>query len=112
VLSKQSLPGLYDVIVSNPPYITESEKTSMHKQVINYEPHFALFVSDDEPLIFYHHIAEKATQSLHPGGKLYFEINERFAGEITALLKDHGYKDAKVFKDLNKKNRIIRAVKP
>lgn len=111
VLSKQSLPGLYDIIVSNPPYVTESEKTGLQKQVLDYEPHTALFVPDDEPLIFYHHIAKKATQSLHPGGKLYFEINERFALETAALLGEHGYKDVQIFDDLNKKPRIIRASK-
>ncbi len=111
MLSRDSLPGLYDVIVSNPPYVTESEKTLMHKQVLNHEPPAALFVPDDDPLLFYRHLAVKAFDSLHHHGKLYFEINERFAKETSELLKSSGYYDVTVFNDLNKKPRIIRAIK-
>jgi release factor glutamine methyltransferase len=111
MLSRDSLPGLYDVIVSNPPYVTESEKMQMHKQVLNHEPPAALFVPDDDPLLFYRHIAKKALDSLHHHGKLYFEINERFAREISGLLKSSGYKEITLFDGLNKKPRIVRAVK-
>ncbi len=112
VLSDRHLPGLYDVIVSNPPYVTEGEMAFMHNRILDYEPPGALFVTDKDPLIFYRNIAKKALQSLHPQGKLYFEINERFAGEIRELLSSYGYKDLAVYEDLNKKPRILSATNP
>ncbi len=110
ILSRQHLPGLYDVIVSNPPYVTKSEKEYMHRQVLDFEPEMALFVPDEDPLVFYRYIAEKALDSLHHKGKLYFEINERFAKETSDLLTSFGYGNVTVFEDLNNKPRIIRAL--
>lgn len=99
----------FDVIVSNPPYITESDKTAMRPNVVMYEPAMALFVKDSDPLVFYRRIAEQAKKVLKPQGFLYFEINERFGEDLCALLEVMEYADVKVLKDLHGKSRIIRA---
>jgi release factor glutamine methyltransferase len=98
-----------DILVSNPPYIPEQEKTEMHKNVLDFEPELALFVSNDDPLIFYRIIAEKGKQLLKSGGKLYFEINEKYGKEVAELLEEMGYSDVKVLKDLNGKERMVVA---
>ncbi len=97
----------YDVIVSNPPYITEKEKELMSSNVLDHEPHLALFVPDDKPLLFYERIAELGLKSLKKGGKLYFEINEQFAKETQAMLVSKGYKNVEVIQDLQDKDRIV-----
>lgn len=91
----------YDIIVSNPPYIRESEKVSMRPNVLEYEPETALFVPDDDPLRFYRRIA-----SLH-GTYLFFEINEAFAQEMKTLLQEEGYDDIIITQDIYGKPRII-----
>lgn len=98
-----------DILVSNPPYIPEQEKPEMHKNVLDFEPELALFVSNDDPLIFYRMIAEKGQQLLKSGGKLYFEINEKYGKEVAELLEEMGYSDIKVLKDLNGKERMVVA---
>jgi len=100
--------GQYDVIVSNPPYVRQSEKTQMQCNVLNYEPGKALFVPDDTPLIFYKAICEFAKHHVNTGGKLYLEINEVFGKEITKLFKNAGFIHAKLKKDINGKNRMFR----
>jgi len=95
-----------DIIVSNPPYVRESEKEAMHINVLDHEPHLALFVQDNDPLIFYREIAQKAKISLKIGGKLYFEINEAFAVEMEDLLINLGYLEVRSLQDLNGKKRI------
>jgi release factor glutamine methyltransferase len=99
----------FDLIVSNPPYVLENEKGQMQKNTLDYEPHLALFVSDHDPLIFYKRIAEIALKSLKPQGKLYFEINEMKGQEVVQLLADKGFSDIVLKKDLNEKNRMVRA---
>jgi len=99
----------YDIIVSNPPYITPSEQRSMLKNVVDYEPHIALFVPETDPLIFYRIIAEIAINALKPGGKLYFEINEQFGIETVDLLTLKGFKNIILKKDINGKERMIKA---
>ncbi len=99
----------YDIIVSNPPYVTTSEQLSMLKNVVDYEPHVALFVSDADPLIFYRKIAEIAINALKTGGKLYFEINEQFGNETVDLLSVKGFKNIILKKDINGKERMIKA---
>lgn len=110
VLQWQTL-GLdtYDFIVSNPPYVMEKEKTVMHHNVLNYEPHNALFVPNDNPLIFYKAIADLGHKHLKNKGRLYFEINESLHDEMYAMLADKGYKDIEIRKDLNGKFRMVRA---
>ncbi|WP_057936996.1 peptide chain release factor N(5)-glutamine methyltransferase [Algoriphagus resistens] len=98
-----------DILVSNPPYIPVQQKNQMQKNVLDFEPELALFVSDENPLIFYRTIAEKGKQLLKPGGKLYFEINEKYGKEVADLLQELGYLEVKVLKDLNGKDRIAKA---
>lgn len=97
----------FDTIVSNPPYVREIEKQKMQANVLEYEPENALFVSDENPLVFYHRIAGFAKKYLVNGGKLFFEINEFMGDEICKLLEDKGFVDIKLKKDINDKNRMI-----
>jgi release factor glutamine methyltransferase len=101
-------PG-YNVIVSNPPYIPESEQSSMHPNVVEYEPHEALFVTDEDPLLFYTAISEFAFLHLVRPGSLYLEINERFGKRIREFLLSIGFDKAEVLKDIHGKDRFIRA---
>ena len=96
----------FDLIVSNPPYIPRREKASMRVNVTGYEPAEALFVEDDDPLIFYRAIARNARRLLRPGGRLYFEIHENFADETLRMLTREGFPDTAVRRDLNDKNRM------
>jgi release factor glutamine methyltransferase len=98
-----------DVLVSNPPYITESEKVLMKPNVLNYEPNTALFVSDEDPLIFYQKIATAGRECLKDEGRLYFEINERFGNQVAQLLENEGYKNIEIIQDINGKDRIVKA---
>ena len=99
--------GTYDIIVSNPPYVRESEKMQMHENVILYEPAVALFVSDVDPLIFYRNIAAFAMEKLNDNGLIFFEINESFGSEMFELLHDFGYKNIELNQDINGKKRMI-----
>ena len=100
----------FDLIVSNPPYITEKEKCFMSPNVLDYEPHVALFVPDNNPLIFYTRIANIASSNLHKGGMLFLEINEKYAKDVMELLLDNGFVDIELKKDINDKDRMIKAV--
>ncbi len=100
---------LYDIIVSNPPYITLSERTTMERNVLEHEPPGALFVPDNDPLRFYNAIAHYASTSLLPGGKLYLEINSRFPAETCQLLASHGLADARAFNDYRGQPRFVSA---
>ena len=106
-----NLPTNYDLIVSNPPYVLESEKQILNKNVLDYEPHLALFVKDNDPLIFYNSISDFAFHHLKPGGKLYFEINEAKGKEVEDLLLMKGFFNVIVKKDLNEKVRMASAIK-
>jgi release factor glutamine methyltransferase len=99
----------FDIIVSNPPYICETEKTTMSPNVLNYEPSLALFVSDSDPLIFYRQIALFAKKNLSENGQLYFEINQRFGKETVDLLAQIGFKEIVLRKDFFGNNRMILA---
>ena len=99
-----------DVIVSNPPYILESEKENMKANVLQYEPHLALFISDKDPLVFYKKIGSLAAKSLNFGGKLFFEINEQYGSEISKMLSKMGFVDIALKKDINDKDRMIKAI--
>ncbi len=98
-----------DVIVSNPPYVTNSERELMKNNVLKFEPGTALFVDDETPLVFYERIAEHALESLKEDGRLYFEINEQFGDKVKFMLEQKGYKNVSIIADLNGKDRIIRA---
>ena len=99
-----------DIIVSNPPYILESEKENMKANVLQYEPHLALFISDKDPLVFYKKIGSLAAKSLNFGGKLFFEINEQYGSEISKMLSKMGFVDIALKKDINDKDRMIKAI--
>lgn len=101
----------YDVIVSNPPYVRESEKKQMHKNVLAHEPETALFVPDEKPLLFYESIADLGMQHLRKGGALYFEINEALGCQAANLVDQKGYTNIELRKDLNGKDRMLRAQK-
>ena len=102
----------YDLVVSNPPYICESEKTSMRPNVLNFEPSSALFVPDSDPLKFYRRIAELFSLPLEGKGRergLFFEINETYGPQLSAMLDSLGYTDIQIHKDIYGKDRIIEA---
>lgn len=108
ILAAETLPKKYDVIVSNPPYVRELEKKQMQQNVLKYEPHSALYVKDEDPLLFYRAISRLAKNHLNPGGKLFFEINEYLAYEMTELLKAEGFKNIEIKKDIYGKDRMLK----
>ena len=101
----------YDIIVSNPPYICWSERESMDTNVKDYEPGQALFVPDNDPLLFYKAIAPYAAQSLERGGRLYLEINQRFGAEVKRLLEDNGFDEVRIIEDSYGKLRFVAGVR-
>jgi release factor glutamine methyltransferase len=101
----------YDCIVSNPPYVRKSEKQFMHSNVLDFEPHGALFVEDADPLIFYRAIAEFSGKYLVPGGDIYLEINEYLGKETGELFERSGFRKVTISKDLQNKNRYLTAKK-
>jgi len=101
----------FDAIVSNPPYVRNSEKLLMQKNVLEYEPALALFVEDNDPLKFYRAIAGFSADHLKQGGSLFLEINEALADETAAFLQSMEFSDIIVKKDIYDKNRMIKAVK-
>lgn len=101
--------GKFDIIVSNPPYIKEEERSSMEANVLDYEPEMALFVPDENPLLFYEAIARYGKGHLNDGGQVYFEINQALGRETVALMEEAGYEEVMVRKDLLGKDRMVRA---
>ncbi len=101
--------GEFDIIVSNPPYIPQREVAEMRKNVVEYEPHLALFVPDNDPLLFYREIAKSAMKILKKEGVLYYEIHENFASETAQMLYNEGFKDIEIRNDINEKARMICA---
>lgn len=102
----------FDIIVSNPPYICNKEKAYMEKNVLAHEPHIALFVPDDDPLLFYRTIARLGLTALSSGGSLYFEINREYGQETIAMLCELGYVKVELHKDQYGNDRMIHAIKP
>ena len=111
VLAKQDLDKRFDIIVSNPPYIIESEKKVMSKNVLDFEPHQALFVSNNDALIFYDRIADIAVKLLNKNGMLYFEINQAYGQQIVQLLQQKNFINIELKKDISGNYRMIRAMK-
>ena len=99
----------FDLIVSNPPYVMNREKCEMSPNVLDHEPHLALFVPDDDPLLFYRAIGRFGRNNLRPGGRLYFEINAALGSETCQLLTHLGYRDIILRKDINGRDRMISA---
>ncbi|GGK74556.1 peptide chain release factor N(5)-glutamine methyltransferase [Rufibacter glacialis] len=99
-----------DAVISNPPYVLEEEKDLMRQNVLAFEPHLALFVPNEDPLLFYRRIAGVAQQLLKPGGRLFFEINERFAQATIDMLQQAGYQQVEAHQDLRGKERMVVAL--
>ena len=108
---KNKIDTKFDIIVSNPPYVRELEKAEMRDNVLNWEPHNALFVSDNDPLIFYRNILEFAKTHLNENGEVWFEINEYLGKEMTDLCKEYGFSDVMIFEDFRGKERVVKANK-
>ena len=114
VVTLSAVAGLdkqFDIIVSNPPYVRNLEKDEIKPNVLEYEPHLALFVDDIDPLLFYRKIAELAIKNLNPNGKLYFEINQYLGKETIKLLEDFGFRNVELKKDIYGNDRIISCEK-
>ncbi len=107
ILKWGDLSRKFDVVVSNPPYVLNSEKDKMEANVIDHEPHLALFVEDSDPLLFYHCIADFALAHLNESGRIYFEINELYGNEVAQCLQVRNFKDIRIVKDINGKDRIV-----
>ena len=105
--SEGSFPSHFDIIVSNPPYVMDSEKALMRKNVLDHEPHLALFVPDDDPLLFYRAVAQWALQLLKLGGFGIVEINEALGEETAEIYRRYGFSAVTIIKDLNDKDRFV-----
>ncbi len=101
-------PSSYNIIVSNPPYVRNLEKQEIKKNVLDYEPHLALFVEDTDALLFYRKIAQLALKNLSPNGLLFFEINQYLGKETVELLESLGFKNIELKKDIYGNNRMIK----
>lgn len=101
----------FDIIVSNPPYVMDKESISMERNVLDYEPHEALFVRDDDPLAYYSRIIDISLSLLNPGGLLYFEINPLTASQLKELVESKGFSEVKLMRDSSGKYRFLEAVK-
>ncbi len=108
ILNDDDVTLKFDVIVSNPPYIPVKDKDSMDKNVLEYEPHLALFVENEQPLLFYMAIVEFAKKHLANRGKLYFEIHESLGIEVKNMLETKGFNNIEIVKDMNGKNRMVK----
>lgn len=111
ILSYEPTEAQFDIIVSNPPYIKENEKSAMHSNVLDWEPHTALFVPDSDPLLFYRTIAKKGLTLLKPGGTLYFEINRAHGAETVEMLAGLGYTGIELRKDFAENDRMIKGIR-
>ena len=107
ILETEVLDEKYDIIVSNPPYVRNLEKEEIKPNVLQYEPHLALFVEDNDALLFYRKIAELAKKNLSENGKLYFEINQYLGKETVELLEEMGFKNIDLKKDIYGNDRMI-----
>lgn len=103
---------IWDIIVSNPPYVLNAEKAEMEAHVVNHEPHVALFVPDEDPLLFYRVIGEMAQLRLKPGGFLCFEINRAFGAQNVSLAEAQGFENIQLLKDFHGNDRILIAQRP
>lgn len=111
ILSEPLPNGRFDLIVSNPPYVCEKEKALMQPNVLEHEPHQALFVPDDDPLLFYRRIAALASEALNPDGQLWFEINEAYGTETQLCCQQFGFDEVEIISDFREKPRFCKGIK-
>jgi release factor glutamine methyltransferase len=111
LLSPKAYYPIFDLIISNPPYVRKQEKEYIHRNVLDYEPELALFVEDEDPLIFYKAIADFAHKYLKSNGKIYAEINEYLYNETADIFRNSGYTHIEIIKDLDNKNRFIKIIR-
>jgi release factor glutamine methyltransferase len=109
ILETQDLGEQFDIIVSNPPYVRHLEKAEINPNVLEFEPHLALFVEDNDALLFYRKITKLAKKNLNENGQLYFEINQYLGKETVALVESFGFKNVKLIKDIYGNDRMISA---
>jgi release factor glutamine methyltransferase len=110
LVSEVDIERKFDIIVSNPPYISKIETHSLQQQVVDFEPHLALFVEDENPFLFYEKIILFAKKHLNQNGKLYFEINQKYGAEIKTLLQKNNFIDVRILKDINQNDRMAVGV--
>ena len=110
-IMNDNLSSKWDVIVSNPPYVTSSDQKHMHKNVLEREPEIALFADENNPLLYYNRIADQARTSLNKNGLLYFEINEKYGNLVVDMLDKKGFVNIELKKDINDKDRMVKAKK-
>lgn len=111
ILATEDLGESFDIIVSNPPYVRHLEKIEIQPNVLQYEPHLALFVADNDALLFYRKIAALAQKHLTPKGKLYFEINQYLGKETVALVESFGFAEVRLHQDIYGNDRMVSAIK-
>ncbi len=113
VLDDRSLPGIpeVDIIVSNPPYVLENDRAGMRPNVIDWEPHMALFVEGSDPLLFYHRIADLGLMKLSEGGQVFVEIQETMSDAVVSLFRARGYREIEARRDLSGRDRMVKARK-
>jgi release factor glutamine methyltransferase len=109
-ITNQHLTHTFNIIISNPPYVTPADKKLMHTNVTDFEPHTALFVPQDDPLIFYKAIADVAAAKLTKGGLLFFEINEAYGNVTVNMLNEKGFNEIELRKDMSGRDRMVKAV--
>ncbi|HPI80450.1 MAG: peptide chain release factor N(5)-glutamine methyltransferase [Cyclobacteriaceae bacterium] len=110
VLSQPLPDHHYDIIVGNPPYVTEKEKPYLKENVLNFEPHLALFVPDHDPLLFYKAIARKSRECLNYGGAVVVEVNELHGNDVEVAFMDHSFRFIELIKDYSGKDRVVKAI--
>lgn len=111
ILNEELSAQKYDIIISNPPYISLAEKDSLQENVLKFEPHLALFATTNDDLIFYREISEQAIRALNPNGNLFFEIHHTKGKEVVALMQTFGFKNIELRKDLSGKDRMVKGEK-
>lgn len=110
IFSYSPQPDSFDIIVSNPPYISESEKSGIEKKILDYEPASALFVNDEDPLVFYRRIADIGLSALTDGGRIYFEINPLFSERLVRMMEKSGYSGILLYQDISRRERFLSAI--
>jgi release factor glutamine methyltransferase len=108
ILQNDNFKGKFDLIIANPPYITNAEKIIINRNILDYEPHIALFVGNEKPLVFYEKIVKFAKNNLNSNGQLFLEINQNFGNQTVDLLKNYSFCNIELKKDISGNDRMIK----